>query len=170
MSHTSLVELIDKSSLECLNQSSDCGASDVLLQPSPDVFVESDVDDQLLVSFGFRQPVRVYALRIVCPEEAVKGGFSPESVKVFANTMNLDFQSAEESHPTQELELAADQLLEGTQIPLRFAKFQHVTHMTLFFESSTGADVLRIGHIEAIGKPCDAMNMGDWKPSQEGEA
>lgn len=104
-----------------------------LLQPNPDLYLESDVDDQLLIAFGFLQPIRAYALKIRCNAEAVNGGFQPLRVKVVSNTPNLDFQSAEDIVATQELQLSTEQLLTGEILPLRFVKFQNVTHLTLFF-------------------------------------
>ena len=62
-----LVSLIDKNQSECLNQSDDHTWEHVLT-PAATSYLESDVDEQLLLHVTFRQAVKLHSLIIQGPE------------------------------------------------------------------------------------------------------
>ena len=61
-----LVSLINKSQSECLNQSDDHTWESALV-PSTNVYLESDVDEQLLLHVSFQQSVKLHSLIIQGP-------------------------------------------------------------------------------------------------------
>lgn len=62
-----LVGLINKSQSECLNQSDD-HTWEHALTPSTTTFVQSDVDEQLLLNITFQQAIKLHSLIIQGPE------------------------------------------------------------------------------------------------------
>lgn len=61
-----LASNINKSQSECLNQSDD-HTWEHALTPSATTFLESDVDEQLLLYITFLQPVKIHSLIIQGP-------------------------------------------------------------------------------------------------------
>ncbi|XP_038076953.1 thioredoxin-like protein 1 [Patiria miniata] len=157
-SYMDLVKLIDKSSIECLNQCNDHDIEACLT--NDDRYMESDCDEQLIINIGFIQNVKVHSLKITGPE-----GFVPKTVKIFVNEIKtLDFDTAERSEPVQELNLTKDDVGEDVVIPLRFVKFQNVSSVTLFVKDNQGMeDTTRIGHLAFIGSPVNTTKMGEFK-------
>lgn len=159
--HTTLRDLIDKAQLECLNESTDhrveCafdGSTGTYLQSDP------DVDDQLLISVGFRAPVKISAVKITVPEEAQEQEAIPRKVKIFVGRDDsIDFSEAETRTATQELEVVP-----GQEMPVKFVKFQNVSYVRMFVEGSNGGATTMISGIHFIGVPDNAMEMKDWKP------
>jgi len=161
-----LTEFIDKTTLECLNQSGDhpvaCafdGATETYLQSDP------DTDNQLLISVGFRQPVKISGVVIKVPTGAEAS--KPLTVKIFTGRDNsLDFEEAEARVATHELE----EVVLNAEMPVKFVKFQNVTDLRVFVSGSAEGDrdgteiPTKISALQFIGQPCDAMNMKDFKP------
>jgi len=89
---------------ECLNQSASHPWKNVL---NPDTeYLESDSDEQLLLSLPFAQPVKLHSLAIKAPKD--KG---PRVVKLYINQLHVDFSSVGDVTPTQELELKKNLIL-----------------------------------------------------------
>ena len=70
-----LTNLIDKKSIVCMNQSSSNPIGNAL-NDRADTFVESDCDDQLLVTIPFNSSVKIMSITIRSPdvEHAPSGG------------------------------------------------------------------------------------------------
>jgi len=161
-----LNEFIDKTTLECLNQSGDhpvaCafdGATETYLQSDP------DTDNQLLISVGFRQPVKISGVAIKVPTGAEAS--RPLTVKIFSGRDDsLDFDEAEAREATQEL----GEVVLNAEMPVKFVKFQNVSYVRVFVPGSAEGDKdgteipTKIAALQFFGQPCDAMNMKDWKP------
>lgn len=62
-----LVGLINKAQSECLNQSDDHPWEHALNSASG-IFLQSDVDEQILLNISFNQPVKLHSLIINGPE------------------------------------------------------------------------------------------------------
>ena len=61
-------------------------------------FLESDCDEQLILSLAFSQGVKVHSLKVKAPE-----GKGPKTIKVFQNLPNsLDFDKADGMEASQE--------------------------------------------------------------------
>ncbi len=92
-----LAPYLDKSKSECLNEADDHPYGHCLT--SGGGFLESDCDEQLILSLSFNQAVKVHSIKVKAPRD--KG---PKSVRIFQNQPNtLDFDSADGSTSTQDL-------------------------------------------------------------------
>ena len=88
---------VDKSHCECLNESDDHPYAHCL-NPGGG-FLESDCDEQLILSLAFNQAVKVHSLKIKAPSD--KG---PKTVRIFMNQpTTLDFDKADSMVATQDL-------------------------------------------------------------------
>jgi len=163
-----LISLLNKAQSECLNQSDD-HTWEHALASSASTFLQSDVDEQLLLHITFQQAVKLHSLIIQGPEDN-----GPKDVKLFINqTRSLDFDSAESNIAVQSFELKLDDLKNNTLIPLRFVKFQNVQSITLFFKNNqSSSETTVINYLKFIGLPISVTNMNEFKrvAGQAGEA
>merc|ERR1719152_229602 len=83
------------------------------------ILVESDADEQLLITIAFSTKVKLQSILIAGPE-----GRAPAKVKLFANRQNLGFDDVEDMRADDELELKPEQL--GERVDIKFVKFQSV--------------------------------------------
>ena len=86
-------DLVFKPDCFCLNQSSDEPFDNVL---KPDAsLLKSDADEQLLMHFAFKEPVRLNGLEITAPasDEA------PKTVKLYCNRLNMGFDDCDGVKP-----------------------------------------------------------------------
>ncbi|CAI5787779.1 1 isoform X2 [Podarcis lilfordi] len=121
-----LMPFINKAGCECLNESDEHGFDNCLRKDS--TFLESDCDEQLLITVAFNQPVKLYSMKFQGPDN----GQGPKYIKVFINLpRSMDFEEAERSEPTQALELTPDDIKEDSIIQLRYVKFQNVNSVTV---------------------------------------
>lgn len=87
-----------KGQCECLNESDDHTFEHCLT--SEGGYLESDCDEQLIMSFTFRQAVKVHSLKIKAPTD--KG---PKNIKIFINQpRTIDFDMAVSNTSIQDLE------------------------------------------------------------------
>ncbi|XP_011425198.2 thioredoxin-like protein 1 [Crassostrea angulata] len=156
--HMDLASMINKSGCECLNESDEHTLSHALTTKGG--YLESDCDEQLLISVEFTQSVKLHSLKLYAPEEN-----GPKMVKIFQNVPRaLDFDQAESNEAVQILELTPADLKEGTLIPLRYVKFQNVGNVTVFIkDNQTGAETTQIDYIGFVGSPLDTTNMSEFK-------
>ncbi|XP_036872168.1 thioredoxin-like protein 1 isoform X1 [Manis javanica] len=154
-----LMPFINKAGCECLNESDDHGFDNCLRKDT--TFLESDCDEQLLITVAFNQPVKLYSMKFQGPDN----GQGPKYVKIFINLpRSMDFEEAERSEPTQALELTEDDIKEDGIVPLRYVKFQNVNSVTIFVQSNQGEEeTTRISYFTFIGTPVQATNMNDFK-------
>lgn len=156
--HMDLSTFINKSGCECLNEADDHPLAHCLTAKGG--YLESDCDEQLLISIEFSQPIKLHSLKLYGPPEK-----APKTVKVFQNQpRSLDFDSADSMEPIQTLELTPDDVKEGSLIPLRFVKFQNVSNITLFIKDNlSGDEVTQLDYLGFIGSPVNATNMSEFK-------
>ncbi|KFO20288.1 Thioredoxin-like protein 1 [Fukomys damarensis] len=154
-----LMPFINKAGCECLNESDEHGFDNCLRKDT--TFLESDCDEQLLITVAFNQPVKLYSMKFQGPDN----GQGPKYVKIFINLpRSMDFEEAETSEPTQALELTEDDIKEDGIVPLRYVKFQNVNSVTIFVQSNQGEEeTTRISYFTFIGTPVQATNMNDFK-------
>lgn len=152
-----LVTFITKSQCECLNGSDDHTLEHALT--ADDGFLQSDCDEQLIISITFNQAVKIHSLRIKAPID--KG---PKNLRIFINQLRtLDFDLADSYTSVQDLQLKPEDL-EGNLINLRFVKFQNVQNVQFFIkDNQSGGDITEIVHFAIIGSPINTTNMGDFK-------
>ncbi|KAH3873149.1 thioredoxin-like protein 1 [Dreissena polymorpha] len=156
--HMDLGTFINKSGCECLNEADEHPLAHCLTTKGG--YLESDCDEQILISIEFSQPVKLHSLKLYGPAD--KG---PKTVKIFQNQpRSLDFDSADSMEPVQTLELTPDDVKEGSLIPLKFVKYQNVSSVTLFIkDNQEEGEVTRLDYLGFIGSPVNATNMSDFK-------
>lgn len=89
--------MINKGQSECLNQSDDHPYVNCLQKGGG--HLESDCDEQLILSFSFNTAVKVHSVKIKAPAD--KG---PKTMRIFMNQPNtLDFDKADSMVATQDL-------------------------------------------------------------------
>lgn len=167
--HVELSSFITKSGCECLNESDDHPLAHCL-DNNNQTYLESDCDEQLIITLAFSQPIKLHSIKIKAPQEE-----GPKTLKLFLNQpRSLDFDKAETSEPIQQIELKAEDLLEDAKpVPLKYVKFQNVNSLTIFVkDNQAGKDTTRVSKILLIGSPVAATNMNEFKRlgGKQGEA
>jgi len=158
--------LLDKKLCECLNEADDHPYEHALT--SGGGYLESDCDEQLILSLAFNQAVKVHSIKVKAPAD--KG---PKNIRIFMNQPNtLDFDSAGSMVATQDLTLTPGQL-DGSPIAVKFVKFQNVQNLQFFIkDNQEGGEVTQIDYFSVVGTPIGTTNMNDFKRVQgkKGEA
>ncbi|KAK4885960.1 hypothetical protein RN001_002231 [Aquatica leii] len=155
--HMDLSPFILKANCECLNEHDDHPFTHCLQAGGG--FLQSDCDEQLILSIAFNQAVKIHSLRIKAPLD--KG---PKNIKIFINQPHtLDFDLANGYSSVQDLQLTPVDL-EGNAVNLRFVKFQNVQNIQFFIkDNQSGGEVTQVDHFAIIGSPISTTNMGDFK-------
>lgn len=92
-----LATFITKAQSECLNESDDHNFLQCL--NTDDGYLESECDEQLILSIAFSQAVKVHSLKIKAPKD--KG---PKNIKLFINQpRTIDFDMADSNTSIQDL-------------------------------------------------------------------
>lgn len=167
--HVDLSSFITKSGCECLNESDDHPLAHCL-DASKQTYLESDCDEQLIITLAFSQPIKLHSIKIRAPEE-----YAPKTLKLFQNQpSSLDFDKAESAEPVQLVELKPEDATEDAKpVQLKYVKFQNVNSLTIFVkDNQTGKDTTRITQLTLIGSPVAATNMNEFKRigGKQGEA
>lgn len=157
--YSDLSQFILEAGCNCLNENDEHPHNNVLKDNSS--YLESDCDEQLMLSITFNQAVKVHSLKIVAPND----GSGPKTIKLFFNQPNeVDFDSGERMEGVQKIVLEESDITGEKVIPLRFVKFQNVNNMVFFIvDNQGGGDITRMNYIKLFGVPCDATNMSDFK-------
>ncbi|XP_008470376.1 thioredoxin-like protein 1 [Diaphorina citri] len=164
--HMDLTSFIMKNQCEALNESDQHPFTNCL--NTAETYLESDADEQLILSFTFNQSVKIHSLKIKAPKD--KG---PKTLKLFINQpKTLDFDAATSNQSVQQIELT-EKDLDGTPINLRYVKFQNVQNLQIFvLDNQTEAETTVITHLALIGSPILTTKMSDFKrvAGEKGEA
>ncbi|KZP29991.1 DUF1000-domain-containing protein [Athelia psychrophila] len=155
----SLLEHLDLSQLNCLNESQDHTLKSILSTKSKNTtssYLLSDADEQLLLNVAFNQAVRVRSITI----KSNDAGRAPQTIKLFTNRPVLGFEDVEdasEPEAAQIIDLSSDDVKEGKPITLRFVRFQAVNSLHIFVQSNHGEEEeSRIDAIDVLGVPVEA--------------
>ncbi|XP_043469683.1 thioredoxin-like protein 1 [Leptopilina heterotoma] len=156
--HMDLISFVAKTQCECLNESDDHPLVQCL--SADEGFLESDCDEQLIISFTFLQAVKVHSIKIKAPAE--KG---PKTLKLFINQpRTIDFDMADSNTSAQDITFTTKDVEEGNPVPLRYVKFQNVQNLQIFVkDNQSGAETTQIDHLVIIGTPISTTNMGEFK-------
>ena len=148
---------IEKKQCECLNEADDHPLEHSLT--SNGGYLESDCDEQLILSISFNQAVKIHSLKLKAPEK-----LGPKNMKLFINQpRTIDFDQAESALPVQDLVLDAKDLA-GQPVNLRYVKFQNVQNIQIFIKDNQGGgDVTQLDYIGFIGSPIATTKMEDFK-------
>ncbi|XP_057321385.1 thioredoxin-like protein 1 [Microplitis mediator] len=157
--HMDLSTYIIKSQCECLNESDDHNLEHGLTAEGSG-YLESDCDEQLIISITFRQAVKIHSLAIKAPAD--KG---PKNLKLFINQpRTIDFDMADSNTSVQDLTLTPKDIEEGNPVALRYVKFQNVLNLQIFVKDNQGGcETTQIDHLAIYGSPILTTNMGDFK-------
>lgn len=88
---------ITKNQCECLNEADDHPMAHALV--STGGFLQSDCDEQLILSITFNQVVKIHSIKFKAPEK-----LGPKNIKLFMNQpRTIDFDMAESMQSVQDL-------------------------------------------------------------------
>ncbi|KAJ3186156.1 hypothetical protein HDU85_007595 [Gaertneriomyces sp. JEL0708] len=162
--HSDLTEFITLPQVECLNQNGEHIIKNIFNnQPS---YLESDVDEQLIMNIPFNQAVKLYAIKIV-PASDDGTTFAPKTVKTFVNRAQLiGFDEADDVEPTETLEFSEEDYQNSAIVNLRFVKYQKVYNVNIFVKDNLGnEEITKIKQIIFYGTPVETTNMSYVLPS-----
>ncbi|KAM3584113.1 hypothetical protein VKS41_004079 [Umbelopsis sp. WA50703] len=162
--HSDLKEFITLNQIDIRNENEEHNVRNILKDDSS--YLESDVDEQLMIGIPFNQTVRIHSLKI----KAENTSFGPKTIKLYANRQNMDFDDADSVQETQTLEIKESDLDGNSIINLRFVKFQNVSSIVLFIMDNQGdEDTTQIQQLTFIGSPVETTKMGDLKKAGDDE-
>eukprot|EP00158_Paraphelidium_tribonemae_P000723 Partr_v1_DN23270_c0_g1_i1_m35247 putative Thioredoxin-like protein len=163
--HSDITSQVDKQQIECLNYKPGAFAVENLLNDTGDSAasgkggqqLETDCDEQLIICFQFRSPVRLHSIKFLADPKT-----GPKTVKLYANRSHLGFSEAESVEPTQVLTLTPADFGPNVATALRFVKYQNVHALSVFVEDNqSGEDVTSLMGMRFIGTPIQPT--GDLK-------
>jgi thiol-disulfide isomerase/thioredoxin len=180
--YTDVTNEVDVRGLDLLNADSDFGGVRTLFDTSKPSslskgkssadtkdWVESDVDNQLMLYVPFTSTLKVHTIQITSnpPADADDDEVPvrPKTISVWTNRQhNLGFEEAEDVPSTQTIELKEsdwDQETGTAKLELRFVKFQNVYSLVLFVQDGDGdSEKTRIDRIRFIGESGEKRDQG----------
>lgn len=149
---------ISKQECECLNESDD-HSMDHCLSPNGG-YLQSDCDEQLILSVTFNQLVKIHSIKFKAPPQ-----IGPKEIKLFINQpRTIDFDMAESMTSVQNMTLDPQDLQSGQPVNLRYVKFQNVQNIQIYVRNNQcGGDVTQIDYLGFIGSPLMTTKMTDFK-------
>jgi len=151
-----LLEFIDLSQLNCLNEAEDHTFKSIVSSKSINTttsYLLSDVDAQLLLNIPFNQTVHV---RSIVLQSKIKEQ-APKIIKLFVNQPSLGFENVD-NPSQQDLEISE----QGKAITLNFVRFQRINSLHIFVESNHSdgdgdgaSDRSRIDALDIFGLPVE---------------
>ncbi|KAH6629827.1 PITH domain-containing protein [Boeremia exigua] len=180
--YTDVTESVDVRGLDLLNADSDFAGVRTLFEntkpsslskgkASADTkdWVESDVDNQLMLYVPFTSTLKVHTIHITSnppvDEDDDEVPVRPKTISIWTNRQhNLGFEEAEDIPATQTIELKEsdwDKETGTAKLELRFVKFQNVYSLVLFVQDGDGdSEKTRIDRIHFIGESGEKRDMG----------
>ncbi|OAY79514.1 PITH domain-containing protein At3g04780 [Ananas comosus] len=160
-----LVDFVDWSGVECLNQSTSHSVANALKQgyrEDDGLHLESEADEQLLIYIPFTQVIKLHSVVIKGPEEE-----GPRTAKLFANKEHMGFSDVND-YPSNDTVVLSPENLKGKPVPVKYVKFQNVHSLTIFIEDNQGGgDISKVQKIALYGTTVDTTNMKDLKKIEE---
>ncbi|XP_064383353.1 PITH domain-containing protein 1-like [Halichondria panicea] len=154
----SLYQKIDTEKLECLNESEE-GSGKTVFKAWDDrldktKFVESDVDEELLIYVPFTGSVKLKGVVLIGGEDE----YHPRELRLFKNRPPLGFDDLR-GEPDQSIQLSRDTA--GTlEYPVKVTKFNGVTSLLMYIPSNLGAETTKIYYIGLRGEFAQAQRQG----------
>uniref|UniRef100_T1IRT3 PITH domain-containing protein n=1 Tax=Strigamia maritima TaxID=126957 RepID=T1IRT3_STRMM len=148
--HYSLYTKIDLDHVVCLNESEE-GSGKFVFKPWEDrlnfeKFVESDVDEELLINIPFTGNVKLKGIIIIGGED----GSHPNKMRLFKNRTGMSFDDAR-GPADQEFDLQPDQT--GTlEYATKVVTFPNISHLSIHFPSNFGAELTKLYYIGLRGE------------------
>ncbi|KAF2200019.1 DUF1000-domain-containing protein [Delitschia confertaspora ATCC 74209] len=186
--YTDITSQVDVRGLELLNADSDFGSVRTLFEESKPAtlatgkgkgaasgaeskkdWVESDVDEQLMLFMPFTSTVKVHTLHLTSlppkSDDDDDAPMRPKTIRLYTNRAhNLGFEEADDIPATQTLELKPTDWNEETgtaKAELRFVKFQNISSLVVFVVDGDGeSDKVRLDRVRIIGDSGEKRDMG----------
>ncbi|KAF5750483.1 PITH domain-containing protein [Tripterygium wilfordii] len=161
-----LLDFIDWSAVECLNQSTSHSISNALKQgyrEDDGLNLESDADEQLLIYIPFNQVIKLHSIVIKGPEDE-----GPKTVKLFSNKEHMGFSNVNDFPPSDTAVLSPENLKEGKPVVLKYVKFQNVRSLTIFIEDNqSDSEVTKVQKIALYGTTVETTDMKGLKKIED---
>ena len=144
-SYDDLIEQIELPQCQCLNAASEHTLRHCLeaeQREEAGTYLESDADEELLITLKFMQAVRISGLIVSTASGSADS--APKNLKLFVNKVGLDFDSARSDKCVQEVELTKAEAVGGARVELRFVNFQGVQELGIFVGSNQLSGVVRL--------------------------
>jgi hypothetical protein len=184
--YTDVTDQVDVRGLDLLNADSDFGGVRTLFESSQPKslnkgkgaateseaskdWVESDVDNQLMLYVPFTSNLKVHTIHITScisgDDDDDEAPVRPKTIHIWANRQhNLGFEEAEDIPSTQTIELKEsdwDAQTATAKLELRFVKFQNIYSLVLFVADGDGdSERTRIDRVRFIGETGEKREMG----------
>ncbi|KAF9990200.1 Thioredoxin-like protein 1 [Mortierella antarctica] len=153
-----IADQITLNQVDCLNQQTANHIRNAL--KADETYLESDVDEQLIISVPFNQSVKLHSIKIVPKDIA----HAPKTIKLYVNKLALGFEDADSVQETQTVVLSEKDYEGNGLISLRFVKFQNVTSVILFIVDNLGdEETTQIQQLQFIGSSLDGTDMSALK-------
>ncbi|CAA0815587.1 PITH domain-containing protein [Striga hermonthica] len=166
-SQVDLLDFVDWSGVECLNQSGSHSLPNALKQgyrEDDGLYLESDADEQLLIYIPFTQVIKLHSFVIEGPEEE-----GPRTVKLFANREHMGFSNVNDFPPSDTAVLSEDNLKVTLVLPwLHSSGFYNFVLLTVFIEDNqSGSEVTKVQKIVLHGTTVETTDMKGLKKIEE---
>lgn len=183
--YTDVTEQVDVRGLDLLNADSEFGSVRTLFEGAQPKslkkgksaatgsdngkdWVESDVDNQLMLYVPFTANLKIHTIHItscVSADSDDEAPVRPKTIHIWTNRQhNLGFEEAEDIPATQTIELKEsdwDAQTATAKLELRFVKFQNVYSIVVFVADADGdSERTRIDRIRIIGETGEKREMG----------
>ncbi|KAG5244986.1 PITH domain-containing protein [Salix suchowensis] len=160
-----LLDFIDFSGVECLNQSTSHSLSNAIKQgyrEDDGLILESDADEQLLIHIPFNQVIKLHSIAIKGPEED-----GPKTVKLFSNKEHMGFSNVNDYPPSDTVVLSPD-TLKGKPVVLKYVKFQNVRSLAIFIEDNQSeSEITKVQKISLFGTTVETTDMKSLKKIED---
>ncbi|KAH1083471.1 hypothetical protein J1N35_023232 [Gossypium stocksii] len=160
-----LLDFIDWSGVECLNQSSGHSLSYALKQgyrEDEGFNLESDADEQLFIYIPFTQVVKLHSIVAKGSEEE-----GPKTVKLFRNREHMGFSNVND-FPPRFFKKSFSLLLQGKPVAVKCVKFQNVRSLTIFIEDNQwGSEIKKVQKTALYGSTVETTDMKGLKKIEE---
>jgi hypothetical protein len=132
-------------------------------------WVESDVDNQLMLYVPFNSNLKVHTIHITScvssDDDDDEAPVRPKTIHIWTNRQhNLGFEEAEDIPATQTIELKDsdwDAQTATAKLELRFVKFQNIYSLVIFVADGDGdSEKTRIDRIRFVGDTGEKRAMG----------
>ncbi|TVY71073.1 Thioredoxin-like protein 1 [Fusarium oxysporum f. sp. cubense] len=183
--YNDITDQIELRDLEVLNADENAGTVRVLFDGSKPSslgnskgtskdYVQSGADDQLLLYIPFQSIVKLHTLQLTSlPPKDDEDVMRPGNIHLYINrTHNLDFNEADDTEPTQAIEVSPeDWNEEGTvSLSLRYVKFQKTSSLVIYVQQGEGdGETVRLDRVRLIGEAGAKREMGKLQKVGEDE-
>ncbi|KAM0296263.1 hypothetical protein HYE67_009051 [Fusarium culmorum] len=183
--YSDITDQIELRDLEVLNADEAAGGVRVLFEGSKPSglgngkgtskdYVQSGADDQLLLYVPFQSIVKLHTLQLTSlPPKDDEDVMRPGNVHLYINrTHNLDFSEADDTDPTQAIEIGPeDWNADGTvNLSLRYVKFQKTSSLVIYVQQGEGdGETVRLDRVRLIGEAGAKREMGKLQKVGEDE-